>query len=50
MWGVSSYTERGTTQTKVKVPKCWLSAKLKGVFILRQRGDRLRSSHSLSSA
>ncbi len=28
--GVSLDSERGTTQTAVKVPKCWLSVNLKG--------------------
>ena len=28
--GVSPTAERGTTQTGVKVPKCWLSVNLKG--------------------
>ena len=49
MLGVSLSAERGTTQTEVKAPKCRLSV-LKGVSGLRQRGDRLRSSHSLKSA
>jgi hypothetical protein len=48
--GISSETERGTTQTKVKAPKCWLSVKQKGVFLLRQREGKLRSSHPLKSA
>jgi hypothetical protein len=43
-------TERGTTQTEVKVPKCWLNVKLKGVVSLRQRGGRLRSSHPSKKA
>ena len=46
--GVSSVSERGTTQTKVKVLKCWLSA-LKGVPNLRQQGGWLRNSHPLKS-
>ena len=36
--GVSLITERGTSQTKVKVPKCLLSVKQKGVFEQRQQG------------
>ena len=44
--GVSLITERGTTQTKVKVPKCLLSVKQKGVFEQRQQGGRLRSEPS----
>ena len=43
--GVSLITERGLTQTGVKVPKFRLSVKPKGVFELRQQGGRLRSSH-----
>jgi hypothetical protein len=43
--GVSPITERGTTQIRVKAPKCWLSVKLKSVIELRQQGGRLRSSH-----
>jgi hypothetical protein len=43
-------TERGTTQTEVKAPKCWLNVKLKGVVSLRQRGGRLRSSHPSKKA
>ena len=43
--GVSLITERGLTQTGVKVPKYGLSVKLKGVDELRQQGGRLRSSH-----
>jgi hypothetical protein len=43
-------TERGTTQTEVKVPKCWLNVKPKGVVSLRQRGGRLRSSHPSKKA
>ena len=43
-------TERGTTQTEVKAPKCRLSVKLKSVLSLRQRGGRLRSSHPSKSA
>ena len=43
--GVSLITERGLTQTGVKVPKFGLSVKLKGVYELRQQGGRLRSSH-----
>ena len=43
-------TERGTTQTEVKVPKCWPNVKLKGVVSHRQRGGRLRSSHPLKKA
>ena len=30
MWGVSSYSERGKTQTGVKAPKCRPSVKPKG--------------------
>ena len=48
--GVSPTTERGATQTRVKVPKFWLSVKPKGVLGLRQQGGRLRSSHPLKSA
>lgn len=48
--GVSSMTERGTTQTKVKVPKCWLSVKPKSVVSLRQRGGKLRSSYPSKKA
>jgi len=43
--GVSLITERGLTQTGVKVPKFRLSVKPKGVYELRQQGGRLRSSH-----
>ena len=43
-------TERGTTQTEVKAPKCWLNVKQKGVVSLKQRGGRLRSSHPLKKA
>ena len=43
--GVSSCAERGTTQTGVKAPKCWLSDKPKGVFNLKQQGGRNRSCH-----
>ncbi len=47
--GVSSVSNRGTTQSGVKVPKCLLSeSNLVGV--LRQPGGRLRSSHPLRSA
>gem|GEM_PF-2083194 len=28
MWGVSSHVARGTTQTRVKVPKSWLSVEI----------------------
>ena len=31
VWGGSSHTERGTTQTRVKVPKCWLSVEIQRV-------------------
>jgi hypothetical protein len=48
--GVSLIIERGTTQTKVKVPKFLLSVKQKGVFEQRQQGGRLRSSHPSKSA
>ncbi len=50
MRGVSSRSERGKTQTGVKVPKCRLSVTGKGVLSLRQRGGRLRSSHPLNNA
>jgi hypothetical protein len=42
--------EREETQTGVKVPKCWLSVKQKGVLSLRQWGGRLRSSQPLKKA
>ena len=48
--GVSSLSERGTTQTGVKAPKCRLSVNPKEVPGRRQRGGRLRSSHPLKSA
>ena len=48
--GVRLVTKRGTTQTKVKVPKCLLSVKQKGVLELRQQEGRLRSSHPSKSA
>ncbi len=48
--GVSLITERGTTLTRVKVPKYWLSVKLKCVFEHRQQEGRLRTSHPLKSA
>ena len=48
--GVSLITKRGTTQTKVKAPKFWLSVKQKSVPELRQQGGRLRSSHPSKSA
>ena len=43
-------TERGATQTEVKVPKCWLNVKPKGVVSLRQRGGMLRSSNPSKKA
>ena len=42
-------TERGLTQTKVKVPKFLLSVKPKGVFAPRQQGGKLRSSYPLKN-
>ena len=42
-------TERGLTQTKVKVPEFLLSVKQKGVFMPRQQEGKLRSSHPLKS-
>ena len=42
-------TERGLTQTKVKVPKFMLSVKLKSVITPRQQGGKLRSSYPLKS-
>ena len=42
-------TERGLTQTEVKVPKFLLSVKPKGVFAPRQQGGKLRSSYPLKS-
>ena len=47
---VSLITERGLTQTRVKVPKFGLSVKQKGVFDLKQQGGRLRSSHPSKKA
>jgi hypothetical protein len=47
---LSYVSGRGTTQTKVKAPKSWLSDKSKGVVILRQRGGRLRSSQPLKKS
>ena len=47
-WGESSYFEKKRIKTKVKVPKCKLSANNK-VIILRQLGGRLRSSHPIIS-
>ena len=43
MWG-KPHNREGDSQTKVKVPKCLLSVKQKGVFEQRQQGGRLRSS------
>ena len=40
----------GTTETGVKAPKHWLSAKTKGFSILKQPEGRLRSSHPLNNA
>ena len=48
--GVSLITERGLTQTRVKVPKFWLSVKQKGVFDLKQQGGKLRSSYPSKKA
>ncbi len=48
--GVSLITERGTTQTGVNAPECWLSVKQKSVSEPRQQGGRLRSSHPSKSA
>ena len=48
--GVSLITERGLTQTRVKVPKFGLSVKQKRVFDLKQQGGRLRSSHPSKKA
>jgi len=42
-------SERGITQTKVKVPKFMLSVS-KGVLNLRQWGCKLRSSYHLKKA
>ena len=42
-------SERGTTQTKVKVPKFMLSV-TKGVLNLRHWGCKLRSSYHLKKA
>ena len=47
---LSYVSGRGTTQTKVKAPKSWLSDKSKGVVILRQRGGKLRSSYPLKKS
>ena len=46
--GVSLMSERGTTQTKVKVPKYCLSVK-EVVFNHRQREGMLRSSNPMIS-
>jgi hypothetical protein len=46
----SLITERGLTQTRVKVPKFWLSVKQKGVFDLKQQGGKLRSSYPSKKA
>ena len=50
MVGLSSISVRGTTRTKVKAPKSWLSDKQKGVVILKQRGGKLRSSYPLKKS
>ena len=47
--GVRLMTERGLTQTEVKVPKSLLSVKRKSVFSPRQQGGKLRSSYPLKS-
>ncbi len=47
--GVRLTTERGLTQTEVKVPKFLLSVKPKSVFPPRQQGGMLRSSNPLKS-
>ncbi len=46
---VRYFSERGATQTKVKVPKFMLSVS-KGVMTLRQWGCKLRSSYHLKKA
>ena len=39
MRGVSSRSERGTTQTRVKVPKCGLSVEIRRRSLLLDSGE-----------